>query len=70
MAALSAYTLAPALAAGAPDLGHLRPGARADLAVLTTDLNTLFEAGEALAGVKSQLTLLNGTEVHPEIARK
>jgi predicted amidohydrolase YtcJ len=64
MAALSAYTLAPALAAGAPDLGHLRPGARADLAVLTTDLRTLFEAGDALAAVKSQLTLLNGTEVH------
>jgi hypothetical protein len=70
MAALSAYTLAPALAAGAPDLGHLRPGARADIAVLTTDLKTLLEAREALTAVKSQLTLLNGTEVHPSIARK
>jgi hypothetical protein len=38
--------------------------------VLTTDLKTLLEAREALTAVKSQLTLLNGTEVHPSIARK
>ena len=37
--ALSAYTLGPARALGAHDEGHLRPGARADLAVLSVDLD-------------------------------
>jgi predicted amidohydrolase YtcJ len=69
-AALSAYTLSPALAAGASDLGHLRRGARADLAVLSIDLPTLLAADEELAAATSQLTLLKGTEVHPSIARK
>ena len=45
-AALSAYTLGPALAAGRPDLGHLRPGAHADLAVLNVDLDSLLAADE------------------------
>jgi predicted amidohydrolase YtcJ len=62
--ALSAYTLAPAVAIGAEDEGHLRPGARADLAVLSVDLPTLLRADEALASVQSELTLVDGAEVH------
>jgi len=61
--ALSAYTLAPARAIGAEDEGHLRPGARADLAVLGVDLPTLMRADEALASVRSELTLVDGLEV-------
>ena len=62
--ALSAYTLAPALAIGASDEGHLRVGARADLAVLTASLETLLRADEALATVRSDLTIVDGREVH------
>ena len=62
--ALAAYTQGPALAAGRPDLGHLRPGAHADLAVLNVDVDTLLAADERLASVRSQLTLVEGREVH------
>jgi predicted amidohydrolase YtcJ len=62
--ALTAYTLAPARAIGAEDEGHLHPGARADLAVLQVDLSTLLRADEALASVRSELTLVDGLEVH------
>lgn len=62
--ALSAYTLGPARAMGADDEGHLRPGARADLAVLQIDLPTLLRADDALASVRSELTLVDGLEVH------
>jgi predicted amidohydrolase YtcJ len=62
--ALSAYTLAPALAVGASDEGHLRVGARADLAVLTASLETLLRADGALAAVRSDLTIVDGQEVH------
>jgi hypothetical protein len=62
--ALSAYTLAPALAIGAADEGHLRPGARADVAVLSTSLETLLRADEALAEVGSAMTIVDGREVH------
>jgi predicted amidohydrolase YtcJ len=61
--ALYAYTLGAALAAGRRDLGHLRPGAWADLAVLNIDLPTLLAADERLASVRSQLTFLGGREV-------
>jgi predicted amidohydrolase YtcJ len=61
--ALRAYTLGPALGSGRADIGHLRPGARADLAVLNSDLETLLAADERLASVRSQLTLLGGVEV-------
>jgi hypothetical protein len=61
--ALSAYTLGPAQAIGADDEGHLRPGARADLAVLSVDLGTLLAADERLAEVSSVLTLVDGSEV-------
>ena len=62
--ALSAYTLAPALALGASDEGHLRVGARADLAVLTASLEALQRADDGLATVRSELTIVDGREVH------
>lgn len=61
--ALAGYTIGPATAALRPELGHLRPGARADLAILNVDLPTLAEADERLASVGSWLTLVDGTEV-------
>ena len=64
VAALSAYTLAPAIAMRRPDEGHLRPGARADLAVLDTDLATLLAGDERLAAIRSQLTMVAGEETH------
>jgi predicted amidohydrolase YtcJ len=63
-AALRGYTLGPAAAAGLADEGHLRVGARADLAVLNVDLATLLRADDQLAEVRSDLTLLGGREVH------
>jgi hypothetical protein len=62
--ALAAYTLGPATSIGAGDEGHLRPGARADLAVLSMDLATLLAADERMAAARSVLTLLDGREVH------
>ena len=61
--ALNAYTLGPARAIGADDEGHLRPGARADVAVLSLDLGALQAADERLAEVRSVLTLVDGREV-------
>jgi predicted amidohydrolase YtcJ len=65
-AALSAYTLGPARAAGRPDIGHLRVGARADLAILDRDLETVLHAGDELATTRSLLTLVDGREVHAQ----
>jgi predicted amidohydrolase YtcJ len=62
--ALAAMTAGPALAAGRTDVGHLRPGAVADLAVLSTDLTTLLAGDEPVAGVRSLLTLVDGKEIH------
>lgn len=64
VAALSAYTLAPARAMRRADEGHLRLGAHADLAVLDVDLDTLLAGDERLASVRSELTLVGGCEVH------
>ena len=61
--ALGAYTLGPAHALGVRDEGHLRPGARADLAILSINLDTLARADERLAGVRSVMTLVGGREV-------
>lgn len=61
--ALAAYTNAPGAAIGATDEGHLRVGARADLAVLSVDLETLLAADERLADLRSELTLVDGREV-------
>jgi len=62
--ALGAYTLGPARAIGAGDEGHLRVGARADLAVLSISLGTLLQAGEGVAGARSVLTIVDGREVY------
>ena len=62
--ALSAYTLGPARAMQAADEGHLEVGARADLAVLNVDLETLTKADERLDSVASVMTLVDGGEVY------
>jgi predicted amidohydrolase YtcJ len=62
--ALAAYTLAPAQAIGASDEGHLRVGAHADLAILTTSRDALLRADDELASVRSVLTMVDGQEVH------
>jgi predicted amidohydrolase YtcJ len=62
--ALTAYSLGPASSIGVSDEGHLRPGAQADLAVLSIDLPTLLAADERTAAARSVLTLLGGQEVH------
>lgn len=64
VAALSAYTLTPAMGMHRADEGHLRPGAVADLAVLDVDLATLLAGDERLAAVRSRLTLVGGEETH------
>ena len=61
--ALRAYTIGPARAIDAADEGHLRPGARADLAVLSADLATVLEADDRLADVRSVLSFVDGAEV-------
>jgi predicted amidohydrolase YtcJ len=61
--ALNAYTLGPARAIGVEDEGHLRPGARADLAILSIDLEALRTGDERLAEAASVLTLVDGREV-------
>jgi predicted amidohydrolase YtcJ len=60
---LSAYTLGPARALGAHDEGHLRTGARADLAVLSVDPETLLAADERLADVRAEIAIVDGVEV-------
>ncbi len=62
--ALAAMTTGPAVAAGRTDVGHLRPGAVGDLAVLSTDLTTLLTGDDPVADIRSLLTLVNGNEVH------
>jgi predicted amidohydrolase YtcJ len=61
--AVHAYTRAPAEAIGAVDEGHLRVGARADLAVLNVDLDTILAADQRLASVRSDVTFVAGAEV-------
>lgn len=62
--ALHAYTLGPARAIGATDEGHLRVGARADVAVLRASLDTMLAADERLAEVSATLTLVDGDITH------
>lgn len=63
-AALSAYTSVSAAASGLSDEGHLRPGTRADLALLNTDVAALLRADEGLKDVRAELTYVGGREVH------
>lgn len=44
------------------DRGHLRPGARADLAVLSEDYFTV--PGERIPAIRSELTIVGGRTVH------
>lgn len=62
--ALGAYSAGAGAAASRADEGHLRPGARADLAVLNVDLATILAADDRLAEVRALLTLVSGREVH------
>jgi predicted amidohydrolase YtcJ len=61
--ALEAYTSGPARAIGAADEGHLRIGARADLAVLSVGLEALLTGEVDFDAVRSQLTMVDGTPV-------
>ena len=61
--ALRAYTLGPAIALGAGDEGHLRPGAWADLAILSVGLDALRSGDERLGEVRSARTLVAGRDV-------
>jgi predicted amidohydrolase YtcJ len=61
--ALGAYTIGPARAIGARDEGHLRPGARADVAVLSVDLESVLAADERLTGVRAEMAFVDGVEV-------
>lgn len=61
--ALEAYTLGPARAIGASDEGHLRRGAKADLAVLSVGLGPLLDGSADVAAVRSQVTLVDGAAV-------
>lgn len=62
--ALAAYTSGAGTAIGRNDEGHLRPGAKADLAVLNVDVETLLAGDERLVGVRAQRTFVEGTEIH------
>lgn len=61
MEALHAYTLGPARAIGATDEGHLRPGARADLAVLTVGLDALLESEVDFDAIRADAVIIDGT---------
>ena len=58
--ALHAYTLGPAEAIGASDEGHLRPGARADVAILPVGLDALLGGSVDWDAIRSVQTLVAG----------
>lgn len=58
--ALHAYTLGPALAIRAADEGHLRPGAHADVAILSVGLDALLDGSVAFDAIRSVMTLVAG----------
>jgi predicted amidohydrolase YtcJ len=61
--AIEAYTLGPARAVGAADEGHLRVGARADLAVLSVGLDALLAGSVDFGSVRSEVTMIDGDVV-------
>jgi predicted amidohydrolase YtcJ len=63
-AALAAMTIGAASAGASADLGHLRPGALADLAILDIDLAAMRSGAASVADARSRLTLIGGTESH------
>ena len=58
--ALHAYTLGPAAAIGAADEGHLRPGAHADVAILSVGLDALLGGAVRWDAIRSDRTLVGG----------
>lgn len=58
--ALHAYTLGPAQARGADDEGHLRRGARADLAVLNVELDALLGGAVDFGAIRAELVIIDG----------
>jgi hypothetical protein len=61
--ALHAYTLGPALAVDARDEGHLRPGARADVAVLNVTLDALLDGEVDFGAIRAATVIVDGTIV-------
>jgi predicted amidohydrolase YtcJ len=62
--ALEAYTGGPARAIGAADEGHMRIGAKADLAVLSVGLGALLTGEVDFDAVRSELTMVDGAPVY------
>ena len=60
--ALHAYTLGPAAALGVADEGHLRLGARADLAILSVGLDPLLAGEVDFGAVGSVRTVVDGVD--------
>jgi len=60
---LEAYTIGPARAIGAADEGHLRVGARADLAVLSVGLDALLAGAVDFGEVTSVRTIVEGVPI-------
>jgi predicted amidohydrolase YtcJ len=61
--ALESYTIGPARAMGVADEGHLRVGARADLAVLSVGLGELLGGSVDFGAVRSLHTVVRGESV-------
>lgn len=61
--ALHAYTLGAALAHGVFDEGHLRPGSRADLAVLNVPLDALLAEAVDFASIRADTVVIDGRVV-------
>lgn len=61
--ALHAYTLGAGLAHGAIDEGHLRPGSRADLAVLNVPLDALLAEAVDFASIRADAVVIDGAVV-------
>ncbi len=57
---LASLLFGPALAIGAPDEGHLRVGARADLAILSVGLDALLGSDVDFGAVRSETTIVDG----------
>jgi len=61
--ALRAYTLGPALALGLGDEGHLRPGARADVAILNVELDGLLAGEVDFGAIRADAVVIGGAIV-------
>ena len=61
--ALHAYTLGPALARDASDEGHLRPGGRADLAVLNVPLDALLDGAVDYGAIRADAVVIDGQPI-------